>query len=238
MNKIIAVTSGKGGVGKSTFSVGIAGALESLGKTVLLIDLDSGFRCLDLMLGVSEKVVFDLSDVLCERATLLESVVKPSSSLHLLAAPFKAGSDCADLSRLANEASNKYDFVIFDFPAGFSEESYRSLPDTALFITVATPDPICVRDASAVTRALRPFANNRRLVINRFHRKGIRSGLHCGVDDLIDSSATRLLGVVPEDVDAATRLARALPLKKGDAKKAYKRIAKRICGETVKLKLK
>ncbi len=238
MNKIIAVTSGKGGVGKSTFSVGLSKALESLGKTVLLIDLDSGFRCLDLMLGVSKDVVFDLSDILCGHASLSESVVKPSASLHLLAAPFKASADRFDLSKIADEACEKYDFVIFDFPAGFCEESYRSLPEKTLFITVATPDPVCVRDASAVTRALRPFAQNRRLIINRFHRKGIRSGLHCGVDDLIDTSATRLLGVVPEDIDAAIRLSRALPLRKGDAKKAYKRIAKRICGENIKLKLK
>lgn len=238
MKSIIAVTSGKGGVGKSTFSVGISRALCRLSKKVLLVDLDSGFRCLDLMLGVSDRVVFDLGDISAGKMETEDVIIKGEGFCpDLIAAPFSAETPITGgiLKILEN---SDYDFIIFDFPAGFSDENYRALPNDTMFITVSTSDPICVRDAAAVCRALRPFALNRRLVINRFDKDMFSRGIHCGIDELIDSSSTRLLGVIPEDREAALSFSLARDVKRGKTRKAFLRIAERLCGKDIKLKLK
>lgn len=238
MHKIIAVTSGKGGVGKSTFSVGVARALCRLSKKVLLVDLDSGFRCLDLMLGVSEQVVFDINDISSGKIEAEDAIIRSEGFCpDLIAAPFDPQAPITE-GILKIIALCDYDFIIFDFPAGFSEINYRILPKDTMFITVSTPDPICVRDAAAICRALRSFAKNRRLVINRFDKDMISSGNHFGIDELIDSSSTRLIGVIPEDRESAFMLSVSKDVKRGKTRKAYLRIAERLCGKDIKLKLK
>ena len=238
MSQIIAVTSGKGGVGKSTFSVGISRALCRLKKSVLLVDMDSGFRCLDLMLGMSQRVVFDLGDIANGNCEITDAVLSDDGFCpDLIAAPFKAEVSISAAIEKILEQKN-YDFIIFDFPAGFCEEDYRTLPPSTTFITVSTPDPVCVRDAAAVCRALLPFAKYRRLVINRFSKDMISNGVYCGIDELIDSSSTRLLGVIPEDRESAFFLSTGKDTKRGKTRKAFLRIAERLCGKDIKLKLK
>ena len=239
MSKLIAVTSGKGGVGKSTVSAGIARTLAAEGETVLLVDGDAGFRCLDLMLGVSEQTVFDWADVVSGRCTLGEAAVKSPLGPSVLAAPFAPSfGDEEAFGRLIGEAAADFDTVLVDFPAGLREAACRALPADTLFLTVATPDPLCVRDAAAICRALMPFAAHRRLIVNRFDKKRVKSGELCGIDDMIDRSATRLLGVVPEDAAAAGKLGAGLPLRRGPAVRAFARIADRLSGRDVPLVLK
>lgn len=236
MGKIAAVTSGKGGVGKSTFSVCVASSLVSLGKKVLLIDMDCGLRCLDIMLNVSEKIVFDLSDVTSKKVSLSDAAVSTDSGVHLLAAPYSPEMPESDaLTLLAEDASSIYDFVIFDFPAGIDVECYKALGRECMFITVSTPDKICIRDAFAISRNLSDFAPNRRLVINRFLPDYVKAGFHSGIDDMIDQSATRLLGVVPEDFEIPFKLTSGKLPKSKKTLCAFKRIAKRMCGENVPL---
>ena len=168
MGKIFAVTSGKGGVGKSTVSVGLATAFSKMKQKVLLIDMDEGLRCLDVMLRLDEKVVFDLSDILTTD-DIANSVytVGDTPFLHLIPAPTKTGLIEPDLFKtLVEKIINYYDIVIFDFPAGIDFTLYTCLPKQTLFLTVAFPDPVTLRDASVVADKLEEIGVNSRLILN------------------------------------------------------------------------
>ena len=237
MDKLFAVTSGKGGVGKSTLSSGIAAAMAKE-ESVLLIDMDEGLRCLDLMLGVSEAVVFDLADVL-DGIDLSSAVysVPGYDRLFLIPAPAKStGINAEKFGEFLRSVLEKYDKVIIDFPAGIDFTLYEVLPDYTVFLTVCTPDPVSLRDASLVGQELaRINKKNVRLIINRFDLSYIKDGVYLSVDDMIDRAAIRLGGIVPFDIALPLSQAVSVLPKKGNAKKAFERIAKRLCGEDVKL---
>ncbi|MBQ3053244.1 MAG: AAA family ATPase [Clostridia bacterium] len=237
MGKVLAVTSGKGGVGKSTFSIGMGFAFASMGKKVLLVDMDEGLRCLDLLLKIDKTAVFDLSDIL--NGGEIENAVYPTplwENLFLIPAPLKAGMiDAFEFAKFADSAKESYDIVIFDFPAGIDFTLYASLPKESLFITVAVPDPISIRDAAAVSQQLYSMNLNSRLVINRFVYKQSRKYKVKNIDEIIDKSSLRLLGLVPES-DEMRLFSLSHKLKKrGKAALAYKRIARRIDGENILL---
>lgn len=237
MGKIFAVTSGKGGVGKSTFSVGISISLAHTKSNVLLIDMDSGLRCLDLMLEVSDKLVFDIADVL--NGTELESAILSIDAvpnLSLLAASYDKNIDSEKFNQFILKIVDLYDYVILDFPAGIDLANYKNLPTDTVFITVCTPDPVSIRDASVMANKISEFSDNRRIVINKFSLKNIKNGKNANIDEIIDSSQTRLLGLVPfdENMPHLTLKQRIRPFSR--TYKAYMRIAKRLCGENLPLK--
>ena len=155
MGKIFAVTSGKGGVGKSTVSVGLSLSFTKMGKNVLLIDMDEGLRCLDVMLGLDEQVVFDLSDIL-SGGEVSNSVYYSEQNplLHLIPAPTELGKiNPQQFKEFVEKIHPFYDVVIFDFPAGIDFSLYNTLPKETLFLTVAFPDPVTLRDASVVSQS-------------------------------------------------------------------------------------
>lgn len=238
MDKLFAVTSGKGGVGKSTVATMLASSLAQNGENVLLIDLDEGLRCLDLMLGISETVAFDLADILNGRES--EAAIYPiplCNNLSLIPAPQKTGQiNPQSFSLFLREITEKYDKVVVDFPAGIDFSLYNALPDYTVFITVCTPDPVSLRDASLVAEEL--YSHNKqnvRLIINRFDINFIKDGVYAGIDDMIDKTGIRLLGVVPYDISLTLAHASSRLPKKGNAKKAFVRIAERLVGKNVKL---
>ncbi len=237
MGRIFGITSGKGGVGKSTFSVGLAFAFSELGDKVLLVDMDEGLRCLDLMLGIDKTAVFDLSDALT--GTDLEDVIYPSpikSGVFLVPAPMKSGMiDVGGLADFAKRVSKSFDTVIFDFPAGIDFTFYSALPKNTLFITVAVPDPISVRDAAAVSEKLSEMSLKSRLVINRFNYKQSRKFALKNIDSIIDSTSLRLLGLVPESEELLMLPFKHRISKRGKADLAFKRIAARLKGERILL---
>lgn len=237
MGKIFAVTSGKGGVGKSTFSVGISISLAHTNSNVLLIDMDSGLRCLDLMLSVSDKLVFDIADVL--NGTELEDAVLHVESvkgLNLLAASYEEEIDSEKFSEFISTTKDLYDYIVLDFPAGIDLANYKNLPSDTVFITICTPDPISIRDASFMANKISQFSENRRIVINKFSLKNIKSGKNANIDEIIDSSQTRLLGIVPFDENMPHLSLRQRLKTSYKTYKAYTRIAKRLCGENIPLK--
>ena len=237
MGKVFAVTSGKGGAGKSTLSVGLALAFCRNEKTVLLVDMDEGLRCLDLMLGVDQKTVLDLSDVLLG-ADIADAVssIPGESRLKLLPAPANYGRiDLFSLTRFARQAPNEYDVVIFDFPAGIDFSLYEALPDDTLFLTVANPDPVSVRDSAAVSAALERKGLSSRMIINNFNRKLIRAKILSGIDDMIDASGLQLIGIVPESRELHFFATTHTINLTGKAMKAFLRIVRRLYGEDVPL---
>lgn len=238
MNNLFAVTSGKGGVGKSTVASCLAGAAERLGKKTLLIDLDEGLRCLDMMLSLSESVVLDLSDAFNGHDVNQAIYPVPSHPLiHLLPAPsFYGRIDEDAFGAFIRQAVNHFDIVIVDFPAGIDLRLYKQLPDTTRFLTVCNPDPVSVRDASVVSDRLSEIGKtDNRLILNRFSIDYIKSGVYRGIDDIIDLSRIRLAGVVPTDTAVLLSQAKGQLIKRGKAAKAFTRIMKRLLGEDIPL---
>lgn len=232
MGEVFGITSGKGGVGKSTVSVGLASAFCDMGKEVLLVDMDEGLRCLDLILGVDSNTVFDLADALMGKE--LEDVLYPISQikgLSLIPAPSKVGMiDAFSFTAFAKEVAERFDIVIFDFPAGIDLELYSCLPKDSLFLTVAVPDPVSVRDAAAISRELEEKKLKARLIINRYsyNRRGRRKSGE--IDGIIDSASLQLLGIVPESEELLLLSLNHGIKKRCKAFAAFKRIARRLDG--------
>ncbi len=233
----LATTSGKGGTGKSTVSCGLSLAFAKMGKSVLLIDMDEGLRCLDLLLGVDNNVVFDLSDVL--NGTLLTNAIYtiPTNKLiNVIPAPSQLGSVTAEaLSDFAKKIKPLYDVIIFDFPAGLDFSLYSAIGDDTQFLTICNPDPVSVRDAAAVCAALPENKNAARLIINRFDAAFIKKKIYSNIDDIIDASGFRLLGLIPQSVDLMMLSINHNIKPRTRAFKACLRIAKRLCGEDIRL---
>lgn len=235
MSITICTVSGKGGTGKSTVSsaLGIAAALS--GKSVLLIDLDCGLRCLDLIFGIEESVVFDLSDALKEN-DISKAAYKSLYYENISVIP--ASSDVKDidfskLKLLLDKAKGSYDIIILDFPAGADFDNYNIFTDAA-FLIVSSPDPISVRDAAVISGGIKSDRPPR-LIINRFDYGMIKCGIYKNIDDIIDTSLTQLIGIVPADGELLLISTTHKLNPKGRALKAFDRIIKRIQGEDVRL---
>ena len=237
MGKVFATTSGKGGVGKSTVAVGLATAFCRTGKRVLLVDMDEGLGCLDLLLKLDDSAVFNLSDLL--NGADFDDAVYPCplcKDLFLIPAPTELGKiEREALSNFAVTASELYDIVIFDFPAGIDFSFYTCLPENTLFVTVAVPDTVSIRDAATVSRNLTALKLKSRLVINRFnYKQSCKTGFK-NIDFIIDSSGLRLLGLVPESKELALLSVNHRLKRRGKVISAFSRIASRMEGNSVLL---
>lgn len=238
MSNVLVVTSGKGGTGKTTVSLLLAQALCRRGKNVLLLELDSGLRGIDLILKVSDRIVFDLSDVLTGRCKPVKAITVcdvPRGNLHFIAAPINRHfvPDKGNLTLLLNGLSGCYDFLILDTAAGLGKgfDVACSVCTSALIVTTA--DPISVRDASKAAAELRDVSP--RLVINKFTRKALCPDLP-DIDAVIDEVGAQLISVIPQDDLISQRFAKGESLPASSS--AFKEIddlARRVMGERVKL---
>ena len=237
MGKAIAVTSGKGGTGKSTVAVGLALGYAAAKKRVLLIDMDEGLRCLDLMLGIDAQLIFDLSDALSGRDWLDAVYTVPENqSLQLIPAPDRLGSIEHDaFGGFMREILPKYDIVLLDFPAGIDFRLYSALPKDTQFIAVCNPDPVSVRDAAVVCSHLPENAVEPVFILNKFVREIMRKGIYQNIDGIIDASGFRLLGIVPFDEELSLLSVRHKLSKRSRAFKAFSRITRRLENENVPL---
>ena len=240
MGRLIAVTSGKGGAGKSSVSAHLAVALSLMQNKVLIVDLDAGMRCLDIMLGVSDSLLFDLNDVLDGQKALEEAVLTVPSvgeKLHFLAAPLKGKINPERLGEFVSNACSKYDFVILDFPAGTVDELYSALPRYAEVLVVCNADTVSLRDAAIMGTDLSALRfMSVRLILNRVSFENMRRGITANIDEVIDSSGIRLMGVVPQSMDIYMSCCSGQALnKKCRAAKAFERIAKRVMGYDIPL---
>lgn len=240
MGRLIAVTSGKGGAGKSSVSVHLAAALSQMSNKVLVVDLDAGMRCLDIMLGVSDSMLFDLNDVLKNDKTIGEAAIKvPSGNgmLYFLGAPLKGKIDPDALNSFTSSATEEFDFVILDFPAGAVDELYSALPRYAEALVVCNADAVSLRDAAVMGADLKELDfMSVRLILNRVSFDNMRRGITANIDEVIDSSGIRLMGVVPQSMDVYMSCCSGQALnKKCRAAKAFSRIAKRVMGYDIPL---
>ena len=242
MGKIIAVVSGKGGTGKTTFTSNIGFALASMGKKVLCLDCDITLRNLDLALGLSDSAFMDFSDVMSGRCTLEEATVHHGKypSLFLLAAPLAFDGfrvEPAQVKALMAEIREKFDWCLIDAPAGLGQGFQMAACMADQVIVITTTDVSAMRDAQRTAAELSAFPTGTvHLVVGRVSRKVLRA-LHTTIDDAIDAAGLPLLGVVPEDPDVPYCLNQGLVLRERNyyAARAYENIAKRIMGQKAPL---
>lgn len=242
MGSVIVVTSGKGGVGKTSLTAGVGTGLAGLGRTVLCMDMDAGLRNLDISLGMTDAVLMDFTDVMAGRCSL-EKAVAPHPAipnLYLLTAPLALpGEDLReeDLETLLNEARYWYDDILLDCPAGIGPGFRLATRYADRALVVATTDPSSLRDAQRVVGQLSSTISNIRLVVNRVQPRLLRR-LGSTIDDVMDSTGLPLLGIVPEDpqvVLAASAGRALLQTSRKGAALAYLNVAKRLTGQRVPL---
>ena len=237
---IVAFASGKGGTGKSTTSVLVGGALAAQGKKVLLLELDSGLRSVDIIAGVSGQTVYDIQDVLSGRCEPGKAVV-PSpryEGLCLISAPYSGGVITTKALRvMCNKMSPYFDFILIDTAAGLGD-AFRAAAGVAQRIfLVLTPDPVALRDGRIIADELVGEYRQVRVIFNRVDaKKLLKDGFVRDLDEAIDIVGIQLLGVVPEStlIARAALNGRALP-KNSQETAVYNAIAQRIIGRDVPL---
>lgn len=241
--RVIVITSGKGGVGKTTTSANIGTALAKNGAKVALIDTDIGLRNLDLLLGLENRIVYTLVDVVEERCKLKQALVKDkrNPNLCLLAAAQtrdKSAVSEEQLKEICEELKEEYDFVLLDCPAGIEQGFQNAVAGATEAIVVTTPEVSAIRDADRIIGLLqaREEINSLKLVINRVRPQMVQSNDMLSVEDVIDHLHCDLVGVVPDDTYIITSTNKGVPAvneEKSLAGRAYLNIAKRIQGEDI-----
>lgn len=241
MSRAIAVTSGKGGTGKTSLTGGVASCLAALGNSVLCIDMDIGLRNLDLALGMTDRVLMDFTDVIGGRCTLQRAAARHPviENLSLLTAPLSLSPGVTEegMRDLLREAKAQYDYVLMDSPAGLGLGFRLAMCGADRAIVVSTTDASALRDAQRVVAELSRSLNHLHLVMNKVRPKLLKQ-LHTTIDDAMDAAGLPLLGVVPDDeqVILAANLGKPLILtSRRGAAVAYLNIARRLTGERVPL---
>ena len=241
MPTAIAVTSGKGGTGKTSFTGAVSSCLAALGHQVLCIDMDVGLRNLDLSLGLSDRALMDFTDVLSGRCPLERAVVAHPdiAGLYLLTAPVTLDGEIPEgaMRELIRQAKARYDYILMDAPAGLGPGFRLATCGADRAVVISTTDASALRDAQRTVTELMPRIEQLHLVVNRVQPKLLRK-LHTTIDDAMDAAGLPLLGVVPEDNQVMLSANQGKPLilcaPKG-ASVAYLNIAKRIEGKRVPL---
>lgn len=239
----VAVVSGKGGTGKTSFTAGVSAALAIAGKRVLCIDCDVGLRNLDLALGLSDRTLMDFSDVAQRRCGLQEAIVEHPKipGLYLLTAPARARGrpvQPEEMAALLRSVRKEFDFCFLDAPAGLGSGFSLATCAADRCVVVTTTDTSSLRDAQHTVMELDRFPRGKlHLVVNRVRGKLLRH-MHATIDDAIDTAGLPLLGVIPEDEKLLLAQNRGVPLLLSDstlAAMAYRNIANRILGKHIPL---
>ena len=237
----IVIASGKGGVGKSTTAAALGKALAADGKRTLLIDCDAGLRSLDLLLGEGASSHYHWQDVLEDRCDPSVAIVQVRENLSLLSAPVYLPPDLPEdcLLGIVEAVENQFDLILLDSPAGLGAGVRRAAKPAQHALIIATADEICVRGAASAAYMIEQLGvPNARLIINRYSLKEAKKGNYLGIDDVIDKTVVRLIGVVPEDPMVTCYSVTGLLPKKSKAAQAFMRISRRLIGINVPLELK
>jgi septum site-determining protein MinD len=249
MGQIVTITSGKGGVGKSTTTANLATALAGMGKKVVAIDFDIGLRNLDMILGLENRIVYDVIDVMEGNCNLAQAIIKDRNTqgLHFIAASQTKDKNILDkqkVDKLLNDLKNEFDYIFVDSPAGIESGFEHSifLADVALIVT--TPDVSAVRDADRVIgiidaksqKSINGEEVTKHIVINRIKSELVERGDMMSVEDVLEVLSLPLIGIVPDTEEIVTSTNIGKPVvhnQKSIAGEAFKRIAQRLEGEEI-----
>ncbi|ALS26990.1 septum site-determining protein MinD [Paenibacillus cisolokensis] len=243
MGEAIVVTSGKGGVGKTTTSANLGTALALLGKKVCMVDTDIGLRNLDVVMGLENRIIYDLVDVAQGRCRLQQALVKDKRFDELYMLPAAQTKDKHDVTPeqvkdMVMELKKDHDYVIIDCPAGIEQGFRNAVAGADRAIIVTTPENAAVRDADRVIGLLEQSQLPSKLIINRIRANMVKSGEMLDVEDICNILAIDLLGIVPDDEKVIKSANAGEPTVMNPSSRAaiaYRNIARRILGDMVPL---
>ncbi|MFB4166607.1 septum site-determining protein MinD [Virgibacillus sp. JSM 102003] len=244
MGESIVITSGKGGVGKTTTTANIGTALALMENKVCLIDTDIGLRNLDVVMGLENRIIYDIVDVINERCKLKQALIKDKRFDHLTLLPAAQTSDKTavttdGMQKIIEELKQEYDYIIIDCPAGIEQGFQNAVAGADKAIVVTTPEKSSVRDADRIVGLLeKEDIESPKLVINRIRNHMMKSGDMLDIDDIIQILSIDLIGIVIDDDEVIKASNHGEPValqSNSKASIAYRNIARRILGETVPL---
>ncbi len=240
--KVVTVTSGKGGVGKTTATANIAAAMALKNQKVVCIDADIGLRNLDVVLGLENRIVYDLVDVIEGRCRLRQAMIRDKRLPELYLIPAaqtrdKSAVSPSDMVRLCNELKPEFDWVLIDSPAGIERGFRNAIAAADIIVVVTNPEVSAVRDADRIIGLIEAEEKGpAQLIINRIKPDMVKKGDMLSPDDVLELLAVELLGLIPEDETVITSTNRGVPVVidgKSRAGRAFRNISQRLLGERV-----
>ena len=242
MGEVIVITSGKGGVGKTTTTANLGSALALKGKKVALVDTDIGLRNLDVVMGLENRIVYDIVEVVEEKCKLKQALIKDKrfNELYLLPAAQtrdKSAVNEEQMKELTDKLREEFDYILIDCPAGIEQGFKNAIAGADRAIVVTTAEISSIRDADRIIGLLEASEiKNPELVINRLRPNMVKKGEMMDVDDIVDLLSIDLIGVVPDDEFIITQTNKGEPVvtnKKAPSGRAYVEAARRILGENI-----
>jgi len=241
MSEVIVITSGKGGVGKTTTSANVGTGLAMLNKKVVLIDTDIGLRNLDVVMGLENRIVYNLVDVVEENCKVTQALIKDKKYPNLYLLPSAQTRDKTSVTpeqmkKLTDELREEFDYILLDCPAGIEQGFKNAIAGADRALVVTTPEVSAIRDADRIIGLL--SANEMKqvdLIINRLRMDMVKRGDMMNVEDVCEILAINLIGVVPDDEQIVVSTNQGVPLVGSDclAGQAYMNICHRVVGEEV-----
>lgn len=240
--KVVTVTSGKGGVGKTTATANIGAALAEYGHKVVCIDADIGLRNLDVVLGLENRIVYDLVNVIEGSCRLRQAMIRDKRLPELFLIPAaqtrdKSAVSPSDMVRLCEELRPDFDWIMIDSPAGIERGFRNAIAPADIVMVITNPEISAVRDADRIIGLVEAEEKGpTRLIINRIKTEMVQRGDMLTVEDVVELLAVELVGMVPEDESVLLSTNRGVPVVldgKSKAGQAFRNVARRLKGEKV-----
>lgn len=241
MSEVIVITSGKGGVGKTTTSANVGTGLAILGKRVVLIDTDIGLRNLDVVMGLENRIVYNLVDVVEGNCRMKQALIRDKRYPNLFLLPSaqtrdKSSVNPGQMVKLVASLREEFDYILLDCPAGIEQGFKNAVAGADRAIVVTTPEVSAIRDADRIIGLLEADEMKHiDLIINRIRMDMVRRGDMMSVDDVMDILSVPVIGTIPDDEDIVISTNQGEPLAgmNSFAGQAYLNICRRILGESV-----
>ena len=241
MSEVFVVTSGKGGVGKTTTSANIGAGLAMMNQKVVLIDTDIGLRNLDVVMGLENRIVYNLVDIIEGSCRIKQALIRDLRYPNLYLLPSAQTKDKSAVSpeqmkKLISQLRQDFDYIILDCPAGIEQGFKNAVAGADRTLVVTTPEVSAIRDADRIIGLLKEYRMARvSLIVNRLRYDMIRRGDMMSVDDVVDILNLELIGTIPDDENVVISTNQGEPLVGTDtmAGQAYRDICDRILGKEV-----
>jgi septum site-determining protein MinD len=241
MSEVIVITSGKGGVGKTTTTANVGTGLAQLDKKVVLIDTDIGLRNLDVVMGLENRIVYNLVDVVEGNCRIKQALIKDKKYPNLFLLPSaqtrdKSSVNPEQMKKLIDELRDEFDYILLDCPAGIEQGFQNAIAGAERALVVTTPEVSAIRDADRIIGLLEANEIQKtELIVNRLRVDMVKRGDMMSVDDVCEILAIDLIGAVPDDEQIVVSTNQGEPLVGSSslAGRAYENICHRILGEEV-----